>query len=851
MAVRAQTVNVWLTTDDQTQKLKQQTVVAFSSNNNNATNPIVVDETQTYQRIVGFGASFTDTTGYVLNELANPSDRNAAMLNLFTRSGNGIGLSFIRNPMGASDLSRTFYSYDDLPAGQTDTNLNFFSVAHDQADIIPLVKLALQLNPQLKIMASPWSAPGWMKDSGSLIGGSLLPEMYQPFAMYFVKYIQAYQAAGIPINYISLQNEPLYDPPSYPGTPMTAATQTVVLRDFVLPALAANNLTNTTVLVYDHNWDRLDYPTTLFTDPVIKNSPQVEAAWHGYGGTPGVMLSMASNYPAKGQYLTEHSGGTWVSDQIRADFEEIIHVMRSWGKGYIKWNLASDENYGPHDGGCGNCTPLVYVNSSTHTVSYGIEFYTMGHFSKFVLPGAYRIFSGNGVGIITAAFINPDNSKVLVAFNDTPNSNTFQVQWSGRTFSATLPGFSGATYTWGGTQGAGYTVNPGNIIPASSFNAVSGLQTEQTSDTLGGFDVGYASSGSYAAYQNVNLANGFTNVTARLASGGAGGSLEFHVDSPTGPKVGAVTIPITGDWQNWQTATGAVTGGSGVHNLFARFTGSSSLGNLNWFQFAGALLPLPAPWTNADIGAVGLSGNATFANGTFTLNGSGSDIWNTADAFQFMNQPVSGACEIRARVTSIQNTDPWAKAGIMIRESSAAGAVNASVVLSVSNGVSFQIRSTTGGASTSTVVGGAAVKAPRWLRLTRDASNSFAGYYSSDGANWIPIGTASTLAMNRDASAGLAVTAHNNAGNCIATFDNVSLVLNRPAAPLLYNISETNGEFSMWMSGDVGPGYVLQTSSNLLSWSAIATSTPTAMPFQWTLTNASPAAQFYRVILAP
>jgi glucosylceramidase len=172
--LQAQTVSVWMTTDDQTQKLQPQAAISFSATNA-TTNPIVVDETKTYQQVEGFGASFTDTTGYALNELATASSRNMAMTNLFTRIGGGIGLSFVRNPMGASDLSRSIYSYDDLPAGQTDANLNFFSIAHDQADIIPLIKQALQLNPQLKIMSNPWSPPGWMKDSGSMIGGSLLP----------------------------------------------------------------------------------------------------------------------------------------------------------------------------------------------------------------------------------------------------------------------------------------------------------------------------------------------------------------------------------------------------------------------------------------------------------------------------------------------------------------------------------------------------------------------------------------------------------------------------------------------------------------------------------------------------
>src|ERR1044071_4553649 len=194
---RAQTVSVWLTTGNQRTKMQQQPSVNFGAGGGGPT-PLVVDETQAYQQVEGFGAPFTDSAAYLLNRVATPASRTAAMNNLFTRAGTGIGVSFVRNPMGASDLARSHYSYDDLPAGQTDPGLLNFSVAHDQQDIIPLLQQARQLNPQLTVMASPWSPPGWMKDSGSLIGGSLLPSMYTPFANYFVRYIQAYQAAGVP-----------------------------------------------------------------------------------------------------------------------------------------------------------------------------------------------------------------------------------------------------------------------------------------------------------------------------------------------------------------------------------------------------------------------------------------------------------------------------------------------------------------------------------------------------------------------------------------------------------------------------------------------------------------------------
>jgi glucosylceramidase len=580
---RAQTVSVWLTTGNQRTKMQPQPSVTFAPGVG-GTNPLVVDEAQLYQQVEGFGASFTDSAAYLLNRVATPAGRTAAMNNLFTRNGSGIGVSFVRNPMGASDLARFHYSYDDLPAGQTDPGLLNFSIQHDQQDIIPLLLQARQLNPQLTVMASPWSPPGWMKDSGSLVGGSLLPSMYTPFANYFVRYIQAYQAAGVPVHYVSLQNEPLYVPADYPGMFMDAGVQTVVLRDHLLPALAANGL-STKVLVYDHNWDRPDYPDAVLSDPTVLNSTRVAGtAWHGYGGTPGAMWTLQNKYPAKGNYQTEHSGGTWVSDQVRADFQEITQVMRNWGRAYVKWSLALDQNRGPHAGGCGTCIPLVFVNTSG-AVSYAIDFYTLGHFSKFVLPGARRVYSSNPAGVVGVAFVNPDGSKALVAYNDTKTSKTFQVQWGGRAFGYTLAGLSGATFTWAGAQSGGYVLSATTQIQASSFNDARGLQTEVTTDTVGGYDVGYADDGDYAIYRNVNFPSGLTAVDVRVASAGNGGVLEFRLDGASGPLVGSVTVPVTGGWQKWATVSGAVAGAAGQHDLYVVYRGTTDIGNVNWFKF--------------------------------------------------------------------------------------------------------------------------------------------------------------------------------------------------------------------------------------------------------------------------
>lgn len=590
----AQNVSIWLTTDNQKTKLKQQSSISFSAGSSGSTPTVFVNETEGYQSIEGFGASFTDSAAYLLNEKVPASQLNSVMTSLFDHT-NGIGVSFIRNPMGASDLARYDYSYDDMPAGQTDPNLTNFSIAHDLVDIVPLVKLAKQINPQLKIMANPWSPPGWMKTTGSMTGGFMLSADYTPFSNYFVKYIQAYATQGISIDYISMQNEPLYLPSNYPGMCMPAAVtdttcgtsptdETTAIQN-ELSALAGAGLT-TKILIYDHNWDRPDYPKTVLSNSQISGSSQIAGiAWHGYGGTPGAMSALHDAYPALGNYETEHSGGTWVSDQVKADFEEITQVMRNWGKSYVKWSLALDQNHGPHTGGCSTCNPLVTVSESSGAVSYAIDYYTLGQYSKFVLPGAVRVYSSNAPGFVSVAFKNPDGSKVLVAYNEGRSPTSFQAVWGSQSFTYSLPGLSGATFLWSGSQSGGYVVSATSQIQASSYNDEFGLETETTSDSGGGYDVGYADNGDWAHYKSVNFGSGVSTVNLRTASAGNGGTLEFHTDSVTGTLIGTATIPVTGGWQTWTTVSAPIAGATGVHDLYLVFKGTTSIGNVNWFRF--------------------------------------------------------------------------------------------------------------------------------------------------------------------------------------------------------------------------------------------------------------------------
>jgi glucosylceramidase len=604
MADSGTSVAVTLTTDDRRHRLAKAPAAVFRPMRPGA-RTLYIDDRRTYQTVEGFGAAWTDSTGYLLNEVAAPRARRQAMRELFTRERGGIGLSFMRIPMGASDIARSRYSYDDRPPGRTDPTLADFSIAHDRRDLIPLIRESLALNPRMTLMATPWSPPGWMKTSGSMVGGTLLSRETAAFAQYFVKFLRAYDEAGIPVRYITLQNEPLYQPSDYPGMSMPPATELAVLRDDVLPALRAAGLA-TRVLLYDHNWDRPDYPDTILRDPRIRASGQVAGvAWHGYGGVPGAQTLLRLKYPRFGEFQTEHSGGTWVQDQVRSDFEEIIQVLRDYGRAYVKWSLALDQSLGPHDGGCGTCTPIVTVNTATGAVSEDIEFSTLGQFSRFILPGARRVYSSDASGIESVALVNPDGGHVLVAFNDTKRPRTFQIQWGARGFRYSLPPYSGATFSWHGRaigQPAGGFAPRANAYHAAASYAATGgrhsasdlstwgVRTEQSSSPDGGYDLSHAAAGDWVEYPGLSFPVPVRSVGAQVACGRSScGLLEFHLDSPSGPLIARLAVEGTGGWQSWRAVSASAEAPHGTHDLYVLWKPGSSeaaaLANLLSFQF--------------------------------------------------------------------------------------------------------------------------------------------------------------------------------------------------------------------------------------------------------------------------
>lgn len=408
-----------------------------------------IDANKRYQTIVGSGASFTDASAYLINQVLSNEDRDQLMIKLFDRE-NGIGLSFIRQPMGASDFARDFYTYNDMPKGQTDETLENFSIDHDRADIIPLLQQALRINPDLKIMASPWSAPGWMKTTDSTIGGQLKPQYYPVYGEYFAKFIKAYKKEGIDIYAITPQNEPLYVPVHYPGLGMNAQQQTNFIKNGLVPAFTKANI-DTKILIYDHNWDRKDYPIDI-----LKSIPDLVdgVAWHVYGGQVTAMSEVVREFPNHDVYFTEASGGEWVPPFEQAFLGEIktgIDVFRNHSKTYVLWNFALDENNGPVVPGFGRSTVrgMVTVNQQTSELIYNLDYYALAHFSKFTQPNAIRIDSSKAEGNYTSvAFLNPDQSVNLVVYNISNQSRNALIHLDDQTIVIPMAGKAVATVTF-------------------------------------------------------------------------------------------------------------------------------------------------------------------------------------------------------------------------------------------------------------------------------------------------------------------------------------------------------------------------------------------------------------------
>ena len=426
-------VDCWVTNGNKSIYLqKQNAFLTFHSGKLESTN-IQVDDSYTYQTIDGFGYTLTGGSAQSINKL-NSQKRKELLQELFGNNENSIKISYLRISIGASDLNAMPFTYNDLPAGQTDVSLSRFSLTPDKNDLIPMLKEIIAINPHINILATPWSPPTWMKNNNNFIGGSLKPEYYGVYAAYFVKYIQKMKEEGISISAITPQNEPLH-PGNNPSMFMSAQQQATFIKEYLGPAFISANL-STKIIIYDHNCDRPDYPMSILNDP-IANSFIDGSAFHLYAGDISALTTVHNAYPNKNLYFTEQYTGT--SGTFEGDLKwhlknVIIGSMRNWSKVALEWNLANDTNFGPHTpGGCTTCKGAITINSSD-SYERNVSYYIIAHASKFVPPGSVRIVSTQKGNVNSIAFKTPAGKKVLILENDGDTNENCTIEFNQKSF---------------------------------------------------------------------------------------------------------------------------------------------------------------------------------------------------------------------------------------------------------------------------------------------------------------------------------------------------------------------------------------------------------------------------------
>jgi glucosylceramidase len=440
-------VEVWYSSEDSENNagdavytLSKQPDLAVQSDEGSSGTTITIDTSVHYQTHLGFGIALDETACYFLSQL-EPAHRTAVMNALFD-PGNGSGINMVRLCIGTSDLTtRDFYSYNDLPAGHTDPNLEHFSIQKDiDYNILARLKDALAINPALTVFASPWSPPGWMKTSGSMVGGSLKTEYYDTFAQYLVKFIEAYANEGIEIYAITPQNEPDYVPSNYPGCGYSAREEIELVKEMGA-AFEANDI-DTKIWILDHNYDLWQNFAKVVLDDQDANAYIDGTAFHPYVGTVDAMSKLHDAHPDKSIHFTEKSR----KEVDGAD--DIIRDFRNWAESATMWASVGDGR----GTGCAHYKfthcPVIVRSSSEYVL--GDEVFIFGQFARFIQRGARRIQSdyGSTSTITNVCYKNPDGSLVAVVCNQTSGAQSFTLVYEGNMISTSLPALTVATLLW-------------------------------------------------------------------------------------------------------------------------------------------------------------------------------------------------------------------------------------------------------------------------------------------------------------------------------------------------------------------------------------------------------------------
>lgn len=444
----AQKVDHWLTKADRSVLFaKQQKPLVFGKQNNNRPT-IKVNDKETFQPTDGFGFSLTGGSAQHIIKM-NAKARTALLKELFATGGNNIGISYIRLTIGASDLNEKVFFYNDLPEGETDLEQKKFNLGLDRVDVIPVMKEILAINPKIKIMGSPWSPPLWMKTTYDARGGMLKPEFYDAYARYFVRYVEDMKKEGIPIDAVTIQNEPLH-PGNNPSLLMVAPDQATFIKNNLGPAFKKAGL-QTKIVIYDHNADRPDYPISIMDDPEAKKYID-GSAFHLYGGKIEALTDVHNAHPDKSIYFTEQmviEGASQDKINIISPIKRlIIGASRNWSRNVLLWNLAADPENKPFTdrGGCPMCQGAVTIDGDK--VSRNLAYYAVAHASKFARPGSVRIASNEPKDLSNIAFKTPDGKNVLIVANSAAGIQDFDIEYNGKLANCTLGAGDVVTYIW-------------------------------------------------------------------------------------------------------------------------------------------------------------------------------------------------------------------------------------------------------------------------------------------------------------------------------------------------------------------------------------------------------------------
>jgi glucosylceramidase len=447
-AEHGKAVSVWLTTADRSSLLQQQPERLHFAKPEAQLPAIDVNEKQKYQSMDGFGFALTGGSAQLLMRMDAPQ-RADLLRELFGTGDGDIGVSYLRISIGSSDMNDHAFTYDDLPAGETDKDLAKFSLGPDSTTVIPVLKEILAINPAIKILGSPWSAPAWMKTNDNLKAGSLKPEYYQTYADYFVKYIRTMRDQGIRIDAITIQNEPL-NPHNTPSMVMQAEEEAAFIKQALGPALRKASIA-TRIIVYDHNCDRPDYPLTILNEAEARQYVD-GSGFHLYGGEITALTKVHDAYPKKNLYFTEQMVIDKKDDPNLDIAAPVAHLIvgapRNWSRNVLLWNLAADPSNGPHtdNGGCPICEGAITLNGDD--VTRNVAYYTVAHAAKFVRPGSERIESSSSESLPDVAYRTRDGKLVLIVSNPTHAAQKFQIRYRGKAAVASLPEGAVATYIW-------------------------------------------------------------------------------------------------------------------------------------------------------------------------------------------------------------------------------------------------------------------------------------------------------------------------------------------------------------------------------------------------------------------